>query len=457
MIRTLRSLFRFVFGPFGRAAGVVFIVVAAWCYWWVWPERPTRTRSRLVHQTSMPFFEVWSPHGDWTIYMSMDQTLCDEAWRIDFARDEWSVIPTPDRTRGRHSVASPPDATWMAWVDSGYRVHVIALPQGREQFKTQALPSNAKSNPRLDVYASPDGAWLIAAPSGKDNVELWNVAAGMRQATLAVPGAEVATLAFTPGNQLLIGRFDRERTEVRVTAYSLPDGRSQGEILCDRAPVKDWHASLSPDGSRLFVTGGDRPRIWDMTTRPPAAVDWTWDHEPYIVQFSPDGRYMVTNEHNNHTWALRDAHSGAVIASEKSGWLVPCERSFVHDHPWYVACDRRVLDLPHWLRRWTTEIYRYVDNISIHMVLIDADTGIERRRVPGGRFGGWSGDGASFWTVTHPKDKETQQTRIDFNQWPLNPPGPPWWLYLLTMAVVLFIVYDFRRSHPSSSVEYRAP
>ncbi len=443
---TMRTFLRFLFGRFGRAAGVLLIVAAAWFYWRVWPERPLRTCSHLVHFTALPFWEVWSPHGDWTMYMSLDHDLRQEALRIDFAKGEWSVIPTPGRARRRLSVASPLDTSWMAWVDDKYQVHVMALPAGREMFTTPPIPSRAKSNPHLDVFASPDGAWLLAAPTGESQVGLWNVPAAKMHAILAVPGTAVATVAFAPENRLLIGRYDLEKTELRVTSYSLPDGQSEVELLRESAPDNDWHATLSPDGGRLFVTGGAQPRIWDMTTRPPAPIDWTWDHEPYMAQFSPDGRFVVTNEHNNHTWALRDARMGATIASENSGWLVPCERAFVHEHPWYVACDRRVHDFPKWMNKWmATQYERFADRITCNMVLIDTKTGRKQRSVPGDRFGGWSGDGSSFWTVTHPFDQQTRRTRITFNQWPLKLPGPPWWLCGLTVAGVGIIAYDYRR------------
>jgi WD40 repeat protein len=127
---------------------------------------------------------------------------------------------------------------------------------------------------------SPDGKWL--ATGGSDQLRLWNIATGKEEWKLIGHGSEVKSVAFAPdGQTLATGGKD-------ATVMLWSTAPKQAEVVITNVNLPP---SFSPD-SKLLATSkfGGPVTIWDVAARQPV---WMLNSERR-AQFPSEGRTLAT-------------------------------------------------------------------------------------------------------------------------------------------------------------------
>jgi len=182
------------------------------------------------------------------------------------------------------------------------------------------------------------------------------------------------------------------------------------------------------------VAGGE---VWDLTVKNPAKLD-----ELSSPAISWDGKLFFTEECENEqvTVKVYDGDTRALIARrivDNVGY-----RTVSWDDRW-VALAEYVRTRPSWWRdicdRW---FYDEDLNENDVVTVIDLKTGQPIRSVPDFGCIGFGPNNETFWTVNYTKNANGKE---QLRQWSVHPPGPPWWLWVLTAGGVGVIGLDTHR------------
>lgn len=165
---------------------------------------------------------------------------------------------------------------------------------------------------------SPDGGRLLAAGGTDDGwrggeARVWEVATGKVLHSFSLPVAEVTQACFSPdGKQVALACGDRT-----ARLWDMSTG------LLKSIPHSEFclHVAFSPDSRKLVTGTGDPPihtmgtvRIWDVATGRPLTSPLHHQDSILYVEFSHDGRMLVTTVADGTT-QLWDAATGELVAA----------------------------------------------------------------------------------------------------------------------------------------------
>jgi WD40 repeat protein len=211
----------------------------------------------------------------------------------------WTIDVSPD---GKRLAAAGEDAIIRVW----------SLDQPAPPMLLRGHTRNI-----WEVRFSPDGQ-RIASGSFDDSVRLWDANSGRELKTLKGHTQAVVGLDFSPDGKLLVTGGDDStirfwRTSDGAPLKTVDNGRHVDKIAF--SPDGRWIASGGhPHGTvgELWhqLTGGggdgDAVRIWRASD---AALVASLPHpdDAYLVEFSRDGRWLVTSGEDNRfrLWRLR--------------------------------------------------------------------------------------------------------------------------------------------------------
>ena len=212
---------------------------------WLWDLDRGTYRAVLEGEhrvTSVSF----SPDGATVAAAQVDGTV--QQWDVA-TRQPISSTAFEGKGEGPLSVAFLPDGTLLASGQLGSTVRLWDGSTGRSLATLEGKEVGGNS-PSL----SPDGTVLVTKSSNNRNLQLWDVAAERRIATLEHVGVSFVT--FSPDGTLLVSGTKRE-----VMLWDVETGTNLGTL--EGTGVTSM--SFSPDG-RTFASGGDNgvTLLWDL-------------------------------------------------------------------------------------------------------------------------------------------------------------------------------------------------
>jgi WD40 repeat protein len=203
---------------------------------------------------------------------------------LDLASRSLTMILTNGRA---DAVCFTPNGRQFArWDRGARRIWLQNIPSGEVQASFDATGIYV-----LEMAFSPDGRTLAVCNMEKGRVELFDVATQTIGQPLPGRGRRLRTVAISPdGKWLASGGYDQ--------AIQLWDLGSRQEVRLlrgHRAAI--YCLAFSPDSTRLASGGYDGTvRFWDVAqAEPSAAITNVFG----AFAFSPDGRWVITQDTNN--------------------------------------------------------------------------------------------------------------------------------------------------------------
>jgi WD40 repeat protein len=173
--------------------------------------------------------------------------------------------------------------------------------------------------PHADTYAlfashalTPDGS-LLAAVHEDGSVGIWNTADGRKVLSMRTPGEYYASVALSPDGKTLATGCGTGKGG-RVSLWDAETCKKRRDL--DGVSGLATGLAFSPDGTLLAAAGiGVTTSVWDMATGTMLAdVHRPGDffYMTYVMQFSPDGKYLAVG-YGCGTPALRELATGREV------------------------------------------------------------------------------------------------------------------------------------------------
>jgi WD40 repeat protein/tRNA A-37 threonylcarbamoyl transferase component Bud32 len=152
---------------------------------------------------------------------------------------------------------------------------------------------------------SPDGKRVVTA-SADGTARVWDADTGAEVLTLRGHTGSVIAAAFSPdGNRVVTGSEDRT-----AKVWDASTRKEGGVLLADAGVVR----AVSRDGMRAVgITADQKAKVWDASTGKEITTLKGYSGEAVVVEFSPDGRRVVTA---TDKWArVWEADTGQPLAA----------------------------------------------------------------------------------------------------------------------------------------------
>jgi WD40 repeat protein/tRNA A-37 threonylcarbamoyl transferase component Bud32 len=254
--------------------------------------------------------------------------------------------PTVDWTQNEavYGVAFFPDGRRVACVTGLYDAGDC------KRVKIWDVVGRIESQPPLEIpegvnhlAISPDGRWIVIAPSGVGKASLWDLGTGeLSRRFKAAPDATVG-VSFSPDGRYIACCAEQPQVIVldvsSAVAQPIASGAPRvssavfeprdGRILAlgcqdasvqlwdwrrpERVPARPGHTkavmslAFSTDGKQLASGGEDGTiRIWDVRTAKPIRVLWQHHGDVFDLAFSPDGQRLLSGSYGEaKLWSVQ--------------------------------------------------------------------------------------------------------------------------------------------------------
>jgi WD40 repeat protein len=225
-------------------------------------------------------------------------------------------LGTEESSYGAEILAFSPDGTRLLAGRSSYGHKRWGEARIWDAATRQPLtPPMMHSNVLHGACWSSDGQ-RIATWSEDETGGLWDAKTGTRIATLKF-GDGMNGAAFSPdGKRVAFSGFEKGGGG-RARIWDAATGQPITPLLKHDSVV--IAVQFSPDGRRLVSTCVDQTApVWDALTGEPLTPYFWHDNRIVSTRFSPDGRLVATASHNG-TARLWDAATGKMLASLRHG------------------------------------------------------------------------------------------------------------------------------------------
>jgi hypothetical protein len=467
-----------------RMTVLVFALAVIWIIWWIWPERPLRSwqlknlsgripelaadgRTALIHRRV----------GDEIIQPVPNQKLNFNDNRTQLANltDGRELLPDEFSFDGKLFN----NGTLLAVEYRDYRIDVFDAVTAKKVLTIPPRRSNVYR--RFDV--SFDGPYLLLTEwSGRahDANELWDAKRGVKimepvgysrfsshgiwlvsrtdsEATITEPatGKEkcrikqdilqgVRELDVRPDGGLVAINDVDSKVPGMIRVYSLPALKLIEELPTTPSTHSPF-LSFSSTGRFLTARQGGAGRIWDLAGSKAQRIAAADSASAYGVSIAPDdASYLIHQQKSNSptmTWELFRTGDAAPIQHGDAGAQFA---AFSKSGKWMALGTERITLPKGHLERIRDWVYQKAgfELMQQDTWLIDTATGHIVRQISEELPIGFSDNETAIWTVFLTSIGQHWNMRL--SQWPLQAPGPPWWLWLVTVGGVGLIVFDFK-------------
>jgi WD40 repeat protein len=173
---------------------------------------------------------------------------------------------------------------------------------------------------RSTVALSPNGQ-LLAVPSGRGPVTLWETQTGQVRCTLqGEHNRATYGLAFSPdGKSLATAWAEQIERDATASLWDTATGKLRRRIRVPRTALVDL--GFSADGRLLLTPGGCQVQLWDIVTGKEVLPQEAHTYGVTSLAFTPDGRSIISG--GGETIRVWDASTGQ-------------QRQVMVAHRWYV-------------------------------------------------------------------------------------------------------------------------
>ena len=254
-----------------------------------WDAQTGKPLTTLSGHTGDVLAVAYSPDGRRIATGANDGTA-----RVWDAETGDTLLTLAGHTRDVNTVAFTPDGDGLLTgaADGTARLWDIS-PTGGRDWLTVPGPADRQSG----VSFSPDGT-TFAVPGQISGVAIRDVDTGAKIISLEWHDASIRRMAFSPDGTRLAGGNgvigEPFRTSSTVPVWDVTTGKLEMTLRGHTRPVVA--VAYSPDGRRLATSSYDGTvRLWDAVSgKELHAIDV--DDVPFALGFSPDGRWLVSDD-----------------------------------------------------------------------------------------------------------------------------------------------------------------
>jgi M6 family metalloprotease-like protein len=262
----------------------------------VWDLKTGKELKNLKGHTGQTLAVAFHPDGRHALSGGDDGQLL--LWDLTSSK---KVRGFTGHTAGVNGAAFSPDGKRLASASQDRTVRVWEIASGKEATKFEGHEGAV-----MAVAFSPSGKLLASAADDK-TVRLWDLESNKELNNVSGHTAMVRAVCFSADGQRLLSGGGKKDGTARLWDMNR-DGKNSGqfgkELRSLKGPAAGVHAvSVSPEGSRALVAGGDRVQVWDLDRGEPL---YSFDGLQAVTDavFLPDGMQVLLADGDGKTLQL---------------------------------------------------------------------------------------------------------------------------------------------------------
>ena len=242
----------------------------------LWDLTTRQQKSNLIGHTGNIYSMAFSPDGKTFATGNWRKTV--QLWHVDTGQH---LVTFDGKTEAIRPITFSPDGKTLATGGVNGTIHLWDISSGKLR---ATLEEHIRSISALAF--SPDGKTLASVSSQENNVELWDAVTGEHKQTLK-SSSGISRLTFSPDSRTLATSAGAD-----LRLWDLASGMRKASLTGHVAEISS--IVFSPDGRTLVSGGNDELYLWDSLTgaQKGTITGHTIGYSGFAL--SPDGRTVAT-------------------------------------------------------------------------------------------------------------------------------------------------------------------
>jgi len=212
-----------------------------------------------------------------------------------------------------------------------------------------------ESDSFLDIAYTDDGS-LVYATTLRDGLRVWDTVTG--DLVHVIAGDIISAIVFGADNDRVLVKNLRDETSVREIST---------DTVLTQLDGTGWGFEVSPDGTKLLNMGERQVYVYDAETYALLYTLEARDSLFFYAAFSPDNRWIVTDESYDGAVRIWDAQTGALLHTPSTPQQDPDDlRAYTYATPTGFSPDSSYLSFYYQegIGYWRTDSWERVDLAS---------------------------------------------------------------------------------------------